>query len=308
MSLNKMEQKPLISILLLAYKQERFVRDAIEGVLSQTYSPLEIIISDDCSPDNTFQVMQDAVKDYNGPHKIILNHNETNMGIAAHYDKLWKMSHGEIVIAAAGDDKSLPNRAQRTYEIFQQFPKAVCVNFESCSCDVQLRPLNPNYGKEFFTEHITNIDLQDYIEFEDFGIWSGDTRAIRRCVNDVFGYMDCSKDEDSSTFFRSIILGEICHSREIVSLRRIYGGNVSNVKNIKKRTAEHFVAQPLKDIQYAVDKGILSPYWASRLCYKVKCLNRAMADAYYEQTSLWYRLFYAKPIDWLRRLKNKVYC
>lgn len=302
-----MEQKPLISILLLAYKQENFVRDAIEGVLSQTYSPLEIIISDDCSPDNTFQVIQDAVKGYKGPHTIILNHNEKNMGIAAHYDKLWNMSHGEIVIAAAGDDKSLPHRAQRTYEIFKQFPKAVCVNFESLQSDAQLRPYNLNYGKEFLTDHITCMDIQDYVDFEEFSIWSGDTRAIKRCVNDVFGPMTCSTDEDSSTFFRSVILGDVCHSREIVSFHRIYGGNVSNAKNIKKRTAEHFIAQPMRDIQFAMDKGLISPYWASRLRYKIKCLDRAMADAYYKQTSVWFRILYATPMDWLRRIKNKLF-
>jgi len=302
-----MDQKPLISILLFAYKQESFIRDAIEGVLSQTYSPLEIIISDDCSPDNTFRVMQDAVKNYTGPHKIILNHNETNMGIAAHYDKLWNMSHGEIVIAAAGDDKSLPNRAQRTYEIFQQFPNAVCVNCESNVCDAMLKPINEHYGQNFDLNHITCIDLQDYIEFEDFGIWSGDTRAIKRCVNDFFGSMSCSKDEDSSTFFRSIILGEICHSREVVSLRRMYGGNVSNSKNIKVRTAEHFVAQPFRDIEYAVSKGVLSQFWASRLKYKVKQLDRQMADSYYEKTSNSFRLLYSIPFDYLRRMKNKLF-
>jgi glycosyltransferase involved in cell wall biosynthesis len=46
--------KPLISFLLLSYNQEEYINDAVDGAFSQTYSTLEIIISDDCSNDNTY--------------------------------------------------------------------------------------------------------------------------------------------------------------------------------------------------------------------------------------------------------------
>ena len=42
-------ERPLISFVVLAYNQESFIREAIEGALTQTYSPLEIVFSDDCS-------------------------------------------------------------------------------------------------------------------------------------------------------------------------------------------------------------------------------------------------------------------
>jgi cellulose synthase/poly-beta-1,6-N-acetylglucosamine synthase-like glycosyltransferase len=45
--------RPLISFCLLTYNQAPFIREAIEAALAQTYSPLEIIISDDFSNDNT---------------------------------------------------------------------------------------------------------------------------------------------------------------------------------------------------------------------------------------------------------------
>lgn len=46
-----MADKLLISFVLIAYNQERFIREAVEGAFSQTYSPLEIILSDDASSD-----------------------------------------------------------------------------------------------------------------------------------------------------------------------------------------------------------------------------------------------------------------
>ena len=52
--------KPLITFLLVSYNQEAYIREAIEGALAQTYSPLEIVISDDCSSDATFSLIKEA--------------------------------------------------------------------------------------------------------------------------------------------------------------------------------------------------------------------------------------------------------
>ena len=65
-------ERPLICFGLLAYNQEPFIREAVEGALAQTYAPLEIILSDDCSTDRTFEIMQETVAAYRGPHKVVL--------------------------------------------------------------------------------------------------------------------------------------------------------------------------------------------------------------------------------------------
>lgn len=104
--------RPLVSFVLLSYKQESFIREAVEGAFSQTYSPLEIIISDDCSPDGTFDIIREMAAAYQGPHKVIINRNETNLGLGAHVGKVFGMATGEWVVGAAGDDISLPQRCE----------------------------------------------------------------------------------------------------------------------------------------------------------------------------------------------------
>ncbi len=106
----KIQEKPLITFILFAYNQECFIRDAIEGALSQTYSPLEIILSDDCSTDSTFLIMKEMVTNYNGQHKIVINQNENNIGLCAHINRCVELSQGELLVGAAGDDVSLPER------------------------------------------------------------------------------------------------------------------------------------------------------------------------------------------------------
>jgi glycosyltransferase involved in cell wall biosynthesis len=49
---------PLISVILACYNQERFVAEAVKGVLSQTYAPLDIVIIDDCSNDRTSDIIK----------------------------------------------------------------------------------------------------------------------------------------------------------------------------------------------------------------------------------------------------------
>lgn len=103
-------KKPLVTFCLFTYNHERWIRQAVEGALAQTYSPLEIIFSDDCSSDKTFRIIEELSKQYRGPHKIVLNRNEHNMGILPHFNKLVSLATGNLLVCAAGDDISVPER------------------------------------------------------------------------------------------------------------------------------------------------------------------------------------------------------
>ncbi len=102
--------RPLVTFALFAYNQEKFIREAIEGAFSQTYDPLEIILSDDCSSDRTFEIMQEMAAAYKGPHRIIVRRNDWNVGTAQHVYSAFRLSQGLLFVVAAGDDVSLPAR------------------------------------------------------------------------------------------------------------------------------------------------------------------------------------------------------
>ncbi|WP_296653388.1 glycosyltransferase [Paraburkholderia sp.] len=109
-------ERPLVSVLLIAYNQERVITDAVRSVLAQTWTPLEIIISDDASSDGTFTAIEAAVGGYGGPHRVTVRRNEVNQGISAHLSQLAQMAKGELLFVAAGDDVSLPSRCERVVE------------------------------------------------------------------------------------------------------------------------------------------------------------------------------------------------
>lgn len=104
--------RPLVTFFIMGYEQEQLIREAINGAFAQTYSPLEIILSDDCSPDDTFRIMQEMAAEYDGPHRIRLNRNSRNLGIISHIDRIMELAAGEFVVQAAGDDVSRPERTE----------------------------------------------------------------------------------------------------------------------------------------------------------------------------------------------------
>lgn len=109
--------KPLVTISMITYNQEQYVRDAVRGLLSQTYEPLEIIISDDHSSDRTWDIITEEVEKYrqtNGFHRnIILNRNVENLGIVKHCNLVDTLRHGSFVVGCGGDDISLPERVSK---------------------------------------------------------------------------------------------------------------------------------------------------------------------------------------------------
>jgi glycosyltransferase involved in cell wall biosynthesis len=104
------DDRPLVTFALIAYKQEKYIREAVEGALSQTYAPLEIILSDDSSSDRTFDIMRELASNYQGAHTIYCNRNVHNLGLASHVNLVNEKAQGELIVVAAGDDISVPER------------------------------------------------------------------------------------------------------------------------------------------------------------------------------------------------------
>ena len=110
---------PRLSLLLLVYNQAATVEQAVNSCLAQQGEPIELLLSDDASTDHSFALMQRLAADYHGPHLVRLNRNPHNLGIGAHLNRLVALSHGELLVVAAGDDASLPQRCQRLAQAWE---------------------------------------------------------------------------------------------------------------------------------------------------------------------------------------------
>ena len=111
-------ERPLVTLLLIAYNLADQIGDAVRSALAQAYEPLEIIISDDASTDATFAAIEAALAGYNGPHRVIARRNAANLGISAHLSHIAQMAQGELLFVAAGDDMSAPTRCERVVDLW----------------------------------------------------------------------------------------------------------------------------------------------------------------------------------------------
>jgi glycosyltransferase involved in cell wall biosynthesis len=145
--------RPLVTFYVMAYNQVRFIREAVEGALAQTYSPLEIVLSDDCSTDGTFEIIQEVASSYTGPHTVVVNRNPHKLGVSEHVNKIIERAAGELIIAADGDDISSPNRAERCVEAWLKNGKPAAL-FSSVFCiDAAGRPSGKD-GDRWFAEFL----------------------------------------------------------------------------------------------------------------------------------------------------------
>lgn len=117
-----LNERPLVTFALFSYNQEKYIREAVEGAFAQTYEPLEIILSDDCSTDRTFEIMEEMAAGYKGRHVLRLNRNNENMGISTHVRFVDEIAKGEIIVHAAGDDISIPCRTSHLVKAFRHDP------------------------------------------------------------------------------------------------------------------------------------------------------------------------------------------
>lgn len=108
------------TLVILTYNQSKMVVGAVQAALKQECLAIEILISDDCSNDGTFELVQREIENYTGIHKVILNRNKQNLGLIGHVHRVHEIASGDVIIVAAGDDISLPHRCQKIINCFEE--------------------------------------------------------------------------------------------------------------------------------------------------------------------------------------------
>jgi glycosyltransferase involved in cell wall biosynthesis len=224
-------EKPLITFILFAYNQKHYVRDAIEGILAQTYSPLEVILSDDGSKDRTFEIMTEMAQAYQGPHMIILNRNEPNLGIGPHVNKAFSMANGEWIVTGAGDDISDADRCERLMEIVERYPQAGAIGSGWRRIDSNGRPLPHEMLGRYRLRRIDRAGDTSWIDHYrrgDFGLWGMSvawrTEMLRKAPLLPPGVI---QEDEVYSFYCALAGYDLVHDGQALVSYREHDSNVS---------------------------------------------------------------------------------
>jgi glycosyltransferase involved in cell wall biosynthesis len=137
---------PLVSILMPVYKTATFLREAMDSILSQTFKDFELIILDDCSPDNAEEILDtytdSRIVRYKGGKNVGLS-NVLNVGI--------EMARGEFIARMDSDDLSMPERLQVQVDYLKTYPEvdlvSVGMRLFGAKEEVWIREQNPEKVK-----------------------------------------------------------------------------------------------------------------------------------------------------------------
>jgi glycosyltransferase involved in cell wall biosynthesis len=129
-----MSQTPLVSVIIPCYKQAHFLPQTIESVLSQTYSPIEILVVDDGSPDNVAEVVQ--------RYPQVQYIHQQNAGVSAARNNGIKHSKGEFLQFIDSDDLLLPTKIEKSIATFNADPELGVVYTDFVVCDSNLVPMH----------------------------------------------------------------------------------------------------------------------------------------------------------------------
>ena len=121
---------PRISILMSVYNGIPYLQESIESVLNQSFTNFEFIIIDDCSTDNTWDILRKYAKK---DSRIKLYKNRENLGLTKSLNKGLNLATGEYIARQDADDISLPKRLEKQVELLNFHPDYILA-----SCDIEL--------------------------------------------------------------------------------------------------------------------------------------------------------------------------
>ena len=184
---------PQVSILMPVYNTALYLREAMDSMLSQTFADFELIVLNDCSPDNAEEILDE----YDDP-RIVRYKGEKNVGLSNVLNVGIELARGKYIARMDSDDISLPNRLQVQVDYLETHPEidlvSVGMQLFGAKEDVWIREQNPEkvkinalfqspvlhassmWRKASFEKHGLRY-RQDMVPSEDYDLW---TRALTK--------------------------------------------------------------------------------------------------------------------------------
>lgn len=206
-------KRPSVSVIMPVYNCELFVAAAIESILNQTHSDLELIIIDDCSTDNTRQVINGY-----SDERIVFVNKENKTGLVASLNTGIGMSKGEFLARMDGDDISHPARLEKQVSFLVANP-----DIAICGTWYQIVPSN-----EIVENPVENEDIK--IGLLDFCALGHPTVMFRKfffTINQLTYDAQFFPAEDYDLWTRITAIGKTANLPEVLLFYRVHEHQVS---------------------------------------------------------------------------------
>ena len=274
-----------VSCIIASYNYGDYLIEAIESVLHQTVVPDEILISDDCSDDDTQLIAEGYVSKY--PELIRYNRNVTNLGIVDHFNKAISLTTGEYIFFLGADNRLVSNYVEACIKVLDRNEKVAIAYTDYALFGSRAKLAFQNFKESmrgpvrldtFYQVIFPEFENQDQLkkEIEKYNFIQGSSMYKRQAFEQVGGYINSKKAEDYNLFKRIVDNG--WHALK------------ANNTNLEYRQHNIYQANNIVGLQHKLD------------LYKNLYLEKStfQKTRYYKYTFLFY-----KSINFLKKNKTK---
>ena len=237
------QPRPMVSVGMLTYNHEKYIASALDSILMQNVNfKYEIVVCDDCSSDNTKDILLRYMQKYPKVIKVYLN--EKNLGAQGNANKLRTLCTGKYRATLEGDDYWITtSKLQTQVDFLESHPDFVaiggdftCINDKGKPCLFPWGDIKYTYcqDEEYTMEHLEN--------------WLLPAHASCMCFRNIF----FDFNEEALNYFHSLSIlgdrrtsmyllmhGRIFHQKEVLMIRRVLDTSSSSMTALTKHTNWH---------------------------------------------------------------------
>lgn len=232
--------QPKISVVIPAYNAEKTLEETVDSVIAGTYDNLEILIVDDCSKDNTWQLMNEISKK---DTRIKCYQNEQNSGVSKSRNFLINIATGEYIAFLDNDDTWEPNKLEFCVKMIEDNPNVKAVGHA-------LRYLSKQ-GKKvgYISVYPTSQKELEEMRRKLFMTWVFPSAFVgdRETIIKEGGFReDWRQGEDTDLFIRIAYKYGIICSKEPLGNYRILSSSITDKKWLENRISDACAIENIK--------------------------------------------------------------
>jgi glycosyltransferase involved in cell wall biosynthesis len=269
---------PLVSVAIPCFNQARFLKDAISSVRRQRYAPVEIVVVDDGSTDESARIAAAAG---------VRLARQGNAGLSAARNAGLKMARGEFIVFLDADDELLPDAVESGVELLQRSPSVSCVVRRCQIMDTERRPL-PTVHTPVGTPELYRAWLR-----RNF-VWTPGAAVFRTdAISAIGGFpIDLAPAADYAVYLtlarKAAVLFD---AREVVRYRQ-HDGNMSRdpvlmlqaTLGVLRRERRHITSEYLNDFRDGL--RVWREYYGEQIIERLRRERRARVNSTWQKPAV----------------------
>lgn len=210
-----MTESPIISVIMPVYNCEKYVGEAVQSILNQTFTDFELLIVDDCSTDATVSIIK-SISDA----RINLIRKEKNSGYTDSLNYAITIAKGKYIARMDGDDISLPNRFQRQVEYLNAHQDVIL-----CGTGIQIID-----SDKILKHPVNHEDIKVKLCFSN-AIFHPSVMGRTEAFSEYKYNKEFEPAEDYDLWTRLVFAGKLANIDEVLLDYRVHPNQISNYKN-----------------------------------------------------------------------------